>query len=156
MFMEILIGTCPEELVFPENIGENIRAAVEKVGELYGLEDSEVSVTLTDNAYIHALNKQYRGIDRPTDVLSFALNESEEPETIGGESKNVMGDIVISVERAKEQAEEYGHSLRRETAFLAVHGMLHLMGYDHMEEEERAEMEREQRFVMERLGIARE
>ena len=69
---------------------------------------------------------------------------------------NILGDLVISVERAEEQAEDYGHSVRREMAFLTVHGMLHLLGYDHMEEDERREMEAEQRFVMEKLGIPRE
>ncbi len=154
--MEILISNYPEELVFPEEIGENVRKAIEKVGELYGVENEEVSVTLTDNAYIHSLNKEYRGIDRPTDVLSFALNESEEPKIEGKTGTNTLGDIVISVERAGEQAEEYGHSLRREVAFLTVHGMLHLLGYDHVEDAQREEMEKEQRFVMQQLGISRE
>jgi len=113
-------------------------------------------VTLTNNEYIHQLNKQYRGIDRPTDVLSFALNESEEPEIEDGPDVNVLGDLIISVERAQEQAADYGHSVRREVAFLTVHGMLHLLGYDHMEEADRLEMEAEQRFVMEKLGIPRE
>lgn len=154
--MEILISKYPEELVFPEEIGENVRKALEKMGELYGLEREEVSVTLTDNAYIHSLNREYRGVDRPTDVLSFALNESREPEISGGARINVLGDLVISVERAEEQAVEYGHSLRREVAFLTVHGMLHLLGYDHLEDGEREEMEKEQRFVMGQLGISRE
>ena len=154
--MEVLISNYPEELVFPSDIEENVRRAIEKVGELYGVEDSEVSVTLTNNAYIHTLNKEYRNMDRPTDVLSFALNESEEPEIEGSPVANALGDIIISVERAEEQAAEYGHSLRREVAFLTVHGMLHLLGYDHMEEEEREEMEKEQCFVMEQLGISRE
>ena len=114
-----------------------------------------MSVTLTDNAYIQTLNKKYRQIDRPTDVLSFALNEGEEPQITGAPEFNVLGDIVLSVERAKEQAAEYGHSLRREIAFLTVHGMLHLLGYDHIEEDDRLEMEREQKAVMEKLGIAR-
>ncbi len=153
--MEILISAQPEDLHFPEGLEEVIRLAVEKVGELYGAEDAEVSITLTDNAYIHELNRDYRGIDRPTDVLSFALNESEEPEILDGPEVDVLGELVLSVERAEEQAEEYGHSLKREVAFLTVHGMLHLLGYDHMEEEERMEMEQEQRFVMEKLGIPR-
>ena len=146
----------PEELSFPPEIEENVRAAAEKVGELYGVENGEVSVTLTDNAYIHTLNREYRGIDRPTDVLSFALNESDEPEVADGPDVNVLGDLIISVERAKEQAADYGHSVKREIAFLTVHGMLHLLGYDHMEEEDRIEMENEQRYVMEQLGISRD
>ena len=154
--MNVMISNFPEELEFPTDIEENVRAAAEKVGELYGVENGEVSVTLTNNEYIHTLNKQYRGIDRPTDVLSFALNESEEPDVEDGPDVNVLGDLVISVERAKEQAADYGHSVKREIAFLTVHGMLHLLGYDHMEEEDRIEMEAEQRFVMEKLGILRE
>ena len=154
--MEIIISNFPEELSFPEEIEANVRAAAEMVGQLYGVENGEVSVTLTNNEYIHTLNKEYRGIDRPTDVLSFALNESEEPEMVDGPAVNVLGDLIISVERAEEQATDYGHSLRREVAFLTVHGMLHLLGYDHMEDEEREEMEAEQRFVMEKLGIPRE
>ncbi len=154
--MDVIISNYPEELVFPQEITENVRAAAEMVGKLYGVENGEVSVTLTNNAYIHTLNKEYRGIDRPTDVLSFALNESEEPEMVDAPEVNVLGDLIISVERAEEQAADYGHSLRREVAFLTVHGMLHLLGYDHMEEEEREEMENEQRFVMEKLGISRD
>ena len=154
--MEVLISNYPEELSFPQEIIDNVTKAAEMVGKLYGVENGEVSVTLTDNAYIHTLNRQYRGIDRPTDVLSFALNESEEPEIDGGLDVNVLGDLIISVERAEEQAADYGHSVRREMAFLTVHGMLHLLGYDHMEDEERAEMEAEQRFVMDKLGIPRE
>ena len=126
--MEVIISNEPEELAFPAEIAANVRAAAEKVGELYGLADAELSVTLTDNAHIHAMNREYRHIDRPTDVLSFALNESEEPAVTGGPAVNVLGDIIISVERANEQAAEYGHSLRREVAFLTVHGMLHLLG----------------------------
>ena len=154
--MKVIISNYPEELSFPAEIEENVRAAAEKVGELYGVENGEVSVTLTNNDYIHQLNRKYRQIDRPTDVLSFALNESEEPDIENGPDINVLGDIILSVERAEEQAADYGHSLRREIAFLTVHGMLHLLGYDHMEEEERLEMEQEQRFVMEKLGIPRE
>ncbi len=154
--MNVMISNYPEELEFPADIEKNVRAAAEKVGELYGVENGEVSVTLTNNEYIHTLNKQYRGIDRPTDVLSFALNESEAPDVEDGPDVNVLGDLVISVERAKEQAADYGHSVKREIAFLTVHGMLHLLGYDHMEEQDRLEMEAEQRFVMEKLGIPRE
>lgn len=153
--MKVMISTYPEELRFPEEIEENVRAAAEKVGELYGVENGEVSVTLTDNAYIHQLNRQYRQIDRPTDVLSFALNESVEPDIENGPDIDVLGDIILSVERAREQAADYGHSLRREIAFLTVHGMLHLLGYDHMKEADRLEMEKEQRYVMEQLGISR-
>lgn len=153
--MEVIISNYPENLTFPQDITDNVRAAAEIIGKLYDVENSEVSVTLTNNAYIHTLNKEYRGIDRPTDVLSFALNESDEPKMIDGPEINILGDLIISVERAEEQAEDYGHSLRREVAFLTVHGMLHLLGYDHLEDNEREEMEAEQRFVMDKLGISR-
>lgn len=154
--MDVILTNFPEELVFEDEISAVVEQAAVKVAELYGLENAEVSVTLTDNAYIHTLNQKYRNIDRPTDVLSFALNEGDEPEVVDGPELNVLGDIIISVERAKEQALEYGHSLKREMAFLTVHGMLHLLGYDHMEEEARQEMRQEEEFVMEKLGISRE
>ena len=152
--MEIEIRKEPEHLTVSMEDMDAVRRAVETVGRLYGAEEAEVSVTLTDDANIHVLNREYRGVDRPTDVLSFALMESEEPEIIGGASE-VLGDLVISLERVQAQAEEYGHSALRELSFLTVHGMLHLLGYDHMEEDERLEMETEQRHVMEELGIER-
>jgi probable rRNA maturation factor len=153
--MDVILSNFPAELEFDANLPATVERAAVKVGELYGLDSAEVSVTLTDNVYIHELNKKYRGIDRPTDVLSFALNEGDEPEVFDGPEVNMLGDIIISVERAVEQASEYGHSVEREIAFLTVHGMLHLLGYDHMEEEDRKEMRQEEDFVMEKLGITR-
>ena len=155
MRMEVEIRCEPEDLAVSTADVEAVRRAVLTVGRLYGAADAEVSVTLTDDAHIHVLNRTYRSIDRPTDVLSFALTESEEPEIVGGEGHEVLGDLVISLERMQAQAEEYGHSPLRELSFLTVHGMLHLLGYDHIEEGERLEMEEEQRHVMEELGIAR-
>ena len=154
--MDIIITTEPENLTVPEGLEEAVKLAAEKVSELYGLEHAEVSVTLTDDEHIHELNKKYRGVDRPTDVLSFALTESEEPQVEGGPETEILGDLILSVERLAAQAEEYGHSLKREAAFLTVHGMLHLLGYDHIEDEDREEMETEQRTVMDALGISRE
>ena len=90
---------------------------------------AEVSVTFTYNEGIHALNREYRNVDRPTDVLSFPLSDGEDYDTDG--DAVLLGDIVISLERAQTQAEEYGHSFEREVAFLTVHSMLHLLGYDH-------------------------
>lgn len=153
--MEITIGREPENLDVPQEDVDVVRRAVLTVGELYGVMDAEVSVTLTDDAHIHVLNRDYRGVDRPTDVLSFALTESEEPAIIDAPCSVLLGDLVISLERAAAQAEEYGHSFLRELSFLTVHGMLHLLGYDHIEEEDRLEMEEEQRHVMDVLGIAR-
>lgn len=153
--MEIAIGKEPDTLEVPQEDVDAVRRAVLTVGRLYGALDAEVSVTLTNDAHIHALNRDYRGVDRPTDVLSFALTESEEPEIFDAPGGVVLGDLVISLERAAAQAETYGHSFLRELSFLTVHGMLHLLGYDHIEEEERLEMEEEQRHVMDVLGIAR-
>ena len=156
--MEIIISKEPETIDIDKSIIEDIKRAVETIGELYDVKGSEVSITLTDNKTIHELNHNYRGIDRPTDVLSFAFHESDEPEIITDdidEAVDTLGDIIISVERAKNQAEDYGHSLRREVVFLTVHGMLHLLGYDHMEESDRLEMEKEQEYIMSQLGINR-
>ena len=153
--MEITIGREPENLDVPQEALDAVRRAVLTVGELYGVMDAEVSVTLTDDAHIHVLNRDYRSVDRPTDVLSFALTESEEPAILDAPYGVVLGDLVISLERVAAQAEEYGHSVLRELSFLTVHGMLHLLGYDHIEDEDRVEMEEEQRHVMDVLGIAR-
>lgn len=153
--MKILINKNPETLEVDENIEAEIIRAAELIGKIYGAENSEVSITLTNDENIHELNKKFRGIDRPTDVLSFAFRESDEPKIFGAEFET-LGDIIISVDRAKFQAEDFGHSFLREIIFLEVHGFLHLLGYDHMEENERIEMETEQKFVMEKLGIGRE
>ena len=116
----------------------------------------EVSVTFTDNAGIHELNKKFRGIDRPTDVLSFPLFDydgtSEEPPV--DELVGMLGDIVLSLERAREQAEEFGHSFEREVAFLTVHSMLHLLGYDHETgEEDEQDMRARQSAIMDAMGL---
>lgn len=155
MIMQVLIDKDPESIAVDKSFVDTIELAANKMADLYDLKDSEVSITLTNNEKIHELNKQYRNIDRPTDVLSFALNEGDEPAIKGGAPVNVLGDIVISLEKAVEQSGEYGHSAKREVAFLTVHGMLHLLGYDHMQEDDRLEMRKEEDFVMEKLGILR-
>ena len=154
--MDVIISSFPADLEFEPEILATVQTAASKAGALYGLKNAEVSITLTNNEHIHELNLRYRGTDRPTDVLSFALNEGEEPEIFDGPAVDVLGDIIISVERTVEQAAEYGHSVQREIAFLTVHGMLHLLGYDHMEEADRIEMRREEEFVMKKLEIARD
>ena len=153
--MNTTISFEPETLTLEKNLFEEILRAADIVGEIYGVENCELSITLTDDEHIHALNKKFCGIDRATDVLSFAFRESEEPEIIGT-SFEILGDVIISLERAKIQAEEFGHSFLREIIFLEVHGLLHLLGYDHISEDERLEMEIEQRFIMNKLGILRE
>ncbi|ERM92079.1 rRNA maturation RNase YbeY [Caldanaerobacter subterraneus] len=124
------------------------------------VDEVEVSVSFVDNEEIRKLNKYYRGIDSPTDVLSFPLMEFEEIEKGEEDEKDAeeiypIGDIVISLEKAKGQAEEYGHSFEREVAYLTVHSMLHLLGYDHETEEERKLMREKEEKVMERLGLRR-
>lgn len=153
--MNTTISFEPETLTVADNLTEEILRAADVVGEIYGVENSELSVTLTDDEHIHALNKQYRGIDRATDVLSFAFRESDEPEVIGADF-DILGDVIISLERAKAQSEEFGHSFLREVIFLEVHGLLHLLGYDHIADDERLEMETEQKFIMDKLRILRE
>ena len=100
--------------------------------------DPIVSVTFVDNEFIHNLNNQYRHIDRPTDVISFAFldNEENKEQLLHGHGPVCLGDIYISIDKAIAQANEYGHSLKRELSFLFIHGLLHLLGYDHMNEED--------------------
>ena len=115
-----------------------VRRAVEATLAYEGYQNNaEVSVTFTDNEKIQKINNEFRGIDKPTDVLSFPLTDYEATEVpLADELDGSLGDIVISLERAKEQAEEFGHSFEREIAFLTVHSMLHLLGYDHVNGEE--------------------
>ncbi len=152
--MNTTIGFEPETLSVDENLFAQILRAADTVGELYGVENSELSITLTDDEHIHALNKKFRGVDRATDVLSFAFHESDEPEILDA-TVDVLGDVIISLERAAAQAQEFGHSFLRELIFLEVHGLLHLLGYDHVDDDDRREMEAEQKFVMSTLGIER-
>ncbi|MFC4356107.1 rRNA maturation RNase YbeY [Chryseomicrobium palamuruense] len=119
--------------------------------------DTEVSVSFVSNDEIQEINRTYRGKDSVTDVISFALQEKGEGEIdIIGEEPLLLGDIIISVERAKEQAEDYNHSFEREVAFLAVHGLLHLLGYDHMSEDEEQEMFAKQHAYLNEFGLPRE
>lgn len=128
----------------------------------------QLNLTLTDNEGIHAINKEYRQIDRPTDVLSFPLVDYPEPNVFPDNLEEMaedyfdldtgelmLGDIIISVEKCKEQAKEYGHSELREYSFLIVHSILHLFGYDHMEDDERLVMEEKQREILDKAGIFR-
>ena len=135
-----------------------VRRAVETTLDYEQYENPiEVSVTFTDNEGIRELNRKFRNIDRPTDVLSFPLfdytGESEEPPV--DEFVGMLGDIVISLEQAKKQAEDFGHSFEREAAFLTVHSMLHLLGYDHEAGgDEEADMRRRQREILDRMGLS--
>ena len=129
--------------------------------------EAEVNVILTDNPSIQEINRGHRQIDAPTDVLSFPLVDYGRPADFSHVEEQaedyfnpetgelMLGDIVISVDKVEEQAEKYGHSQRRELAFLVAHSMLHLCGYDHMEEEERLDMEARQRAILDTRGYSR-
>ncbi|MDQ0213917.1 putative rRNA maturation factor [Oikeobacillus pervagus] len=120
-------------------------------------QDSEVSVTFVDNDRIQEINREYRDKDQPTDVISFALEEmaEDEIEISGVDMPRILGDIIISVPKAKQQAEEYGHSFQRELGFLALHGFLHLLGYDHMVEEDEKQMFGRQKEILKQYGLER-
>lgn len=160
----IFSDECGEDLGFdPEKTANDTVTAALSV-EGFSL-PAEVSVTLTHEEDVHELNKQYRGVDSTTDVLSFPLltltpgedfSKHDFSMDLDPDTGNIpLGDIVLCLERIRSQAEEYGHSVRREYAFLICHSMLHLLGYDHMEEDERLLMEEEQRKIMDDLGISR-
>lgn len=132
---------------------------LDEIGPLleFALKSENVSnavfnVILVDNALIHKINKEYRGIDRPTDVISFAL---EDDNIVNCPGVRILGDIYISYDKAVEQANEYGHSLLREMSFLSVHGLLHLLGYDHMEKEDEKIMFSRQELILDEYGITR-
>ena len=132
-------------------IRKAIRAALECEGFTT---DSIVSVTFTDNEGIRVKNREFRGIDRATDVLSFPMYDIKNGDVPEEGVACVLGDIVLSLERAAEQAEEFGHSYERECAFLTVHSVLHLLGYDHVDcEEDELTMREHQRVVMKKLGL---
>lgn len=116
------------------------------------LGDGEFNVILVNKDKIQELNREYRGIDRVTDVISFAL---EDDDTFNLEDYRMLGDIYICIEKAKEQSKEYGHSFKRELSFLTIHGLLHLLGYDHMNEEDEKIMFARQEEVLSRYGIER-
>lgn len=157
--MKVLIEKEVADDRFDEVIEKAVQASLNKLSVD---EDCEVSVTLTDNIGIKELNKQFRNIDRETDVLSFPiLAFDEEGNRIEDEAdyddgRLILGDVVISVEKAESQAKEYGHSIYREVGFLTVHSMLHLLGYDHMESTEAQVMEKLQEEILREMNLTRE
>ena len=139
--LRLLIRKCCHAVLEMENFGK----------------PAEVSVTFVDNKEIQTLNREYRQKDAPTDVLSFPMAENGEYDIDEDNGCKILGDIVISMERAMEQAELYGHSLQREVAYLTVHSMLHLLGYDHLDEGPmKAQMRAREEAILEGLGITRE
>lgn len=130
------------------NVGEDIENVIKRVAEkVLSMEKSEgceISIFLTDDKNIQQLNKQYRSVDKPTDVLAFAMREGIDNHL----NSEVLGDVVVSVTRAKEQADFYGHSFEMEMALLVAHGILHLLGYDHEKEDELLVMQQKQKEVL--------
>ena len=165
--MELIIDDRQDKLNVSEELIEKIKDIIIECLDYEGYDDDyEVSLSFVDNKEIHELNKQFRGIDRPTDVLSFPMLEYENnmvfkeyykdfkfDETYLDEGELVIGDIVLSLEKAKEQAKEYGHSFERECNYLVIHSVLHLLGYDHMEPLEKVHMREKEELVMDMLGL---
>ena len=140
---------------FENNYEQDVTAIIEQALKTLGIEDDvEVSCVLVDDERIHEINREYRHIDRSTDVISFAMEDNDQFYVEG--MPRTLGDIFISVDHAKKQAEEYGHSLRREMCFLFTHGILHLLGYDHMTDEQEKEMFGLQDEILGALSIERE
>ena len=133
---------------------EILKPLLEYARKYENLEDTELefSVIIVDNERIHEINREYRNIDRPTDVISFALEDNKE---FDFENYRILGDIYISIDKVREQAKEYGHSEKRELAFLTIHGFLHLLGYDHMKEEDEKVMFKKQEEILDGFGIKR-
>lgn len=157
------------DCIFEFDTLQIIQMIVDEVLDMEGCEyEAQVNVILTDNEGIRAVNKEYRDMDKETDVLSFPNLEFEVPGFSGLEDgfdasmidpetdELILGDIMISVDKVKEQAENYGHSLKREFAFLVAHSMLHLSGYDHMTPQEAEVMEKKQEAVLQKLNITRD
>ncbi|OOE13655.1 rRNA maturation RNase YbeY [Fictibacillus arsenicus] len=140
-----------------EEFQELLVNVLQKAAEMEETGPAEVSVTIVTKERIQEINSEYRQKDAVTDVISFAMEEMGEDETeiIGGEETRFLGDIIICLDVAKEQAEEYGHSTEREMGFLAVHGFLHLLGYDHMNEADEKAMFGRQEEILEQYGLKR-
>ena len=152
--IRVIITNNQKAVKIPTGLRMLIRRCCHAVLELEGFkEPAEISVTFTDNEGIRELNKQYRNIDAPTDVLSFPMGENGEYDTNLETGAKILGDVVISVEKAVEQADAFGHSLQREIGYLTAHSVLHLLGYDHVENMEKVRMREKEEYVMEALGL---
>ncbi|MHB8917102.1 MAG: rRNA maturation RNase YbeY [Desulfocucumaceae bacterium] len=152
--MAVLISSQPEEALLDGELEALIQKVVLAVLDQEGYRESaEVSVLLTDDRYIRDLNRDYRGKDLVTDVLSFAQHEGDAMPDSGEE--DILGDVVISLQAARRQGEEYGHGFLREVAYLAAHGALHLLGYDHQDGEKRAVMRKKEEAALDSIGLGK-
>ena len=156
--MIISMENAQDKIELGEYLEQRLQDGLNAVAKLHDLDDmTEVDITIVDDEEIHQLNRDYRGVDRPTDVLSFALDEDDEdePELLEGQL-HLLGDIIISAETATRQAEEFGHGVEREIVYLAVHGLLHLLGYDHMVEEDKVIMRAKEEEALRAINLAEE
>ena len=156
--MIISMENAQDRIELGEYLEQRLQDGLNAVAKLHDLDDmTEVDITIVDDEEIHQLNRDYRNVDRPTDVLSFALDEDDEdePELLEGQL-HLLGDIIISAETATRQAEEFGHGLEREIVYLAVHGLLHLLGYDHMVEEDKVIMRAKEEEALRAINLAEE
>ena len=152
--IRVIITNNQKAVKIPTGLRMLIRRCCHAVLELEKFsEPAEISVTFSDNEQIRSINSQYRGIDSATDVLSFPMGENGQYDTNLETGAKILGDVVISMEKAVEQAEAYGHSLQREVGYLTAHSVLHLLGYDHEENLERVRMREKEELVMEQLGL---
>lgn len=152
--MIIYFDNAQNKISIAAQVEEKILSGLNTVAEQHKLPPkTEVSVTLVTDEEIHQLNKQYRNVDRPTDVLSFALDEGDEPALLDAPEEHLLGDIIISAETAQRQGEEFGHGLEREIVYLSVHGLLHLLGYDHMKEEDKKIMRTKEEEAMKAIDL---
>ena len=155
--MPIQVNNLQQSQKISDAIIKQVEAVLEKGLSLFNREDAEVSLVLVNNDYIQELNLEYRDCNQVTDVLSFALEEESEesPTVIADEAPELLGDIYISVERAAEQAVSYEHSFARELAYLALHGLLHLLGFDHQTPEATAAMREAEEKVLAEFALGR-
>lgn len=152
--MEIDFALVNEVEDFKDDYTNDYLAIIQETAKQLEIEeDLELSCILVDDSKIHEINKEYRKIDRATDVISFALEDNDQFYVPG--MPRSIGDIFISIDHAKEQAEEYGHGLKREMCFLFTHGLLHLLGFDHMEKDDEIKMVAMQKSILDALNIVR-
>ncbi|MDY6029135.1 MAG: rRNA maturation RNase YbeY [Acidaminococcaceae bacterium] len=159
--MIITVENSQTKVELDGNLEKILRAGLNAVADRHKLSaQTEIGVTIVDDDEIHVINRDYRGVDRATDVISFALNdddaEADMVKLVGTCEEELLGDIIISAETALRQGEEFGHGLEREIVYLAVHGLLHLLGYDHMNEEEKKIMRREEEASLRVINLAEE
>lgn len=140
-----------------KNYEKIIKKVLQKCFEEENLQDKKlyVNVVLTNDENIRNINREHRQIDKPTDVLSFPMYEKEELENLKLENEDILGDMVISIKRVEEQAKEYGHSFERELAYMVVHSFYHLLGYDHIKEEDKMKMRPKEENILQKLNINR-